>query len=78
MTTDFTKTPPEERDLTIQEQLLLTHMQTIGNQQKILSKIAILEDRITKLEQTIEEITNQEVWTVLNDEDTKISEKFFS
>lgn len=73
MTTDFTKTPPEERELTIQEELLLQHMETIGYQQKLLKKIEFLESRINKLEQVIEEITNQNVWEVISETDKMFS-----
>lgn len=75
MTKDFTTNPATERELTLSEKLLISNMELIGAQQRLIGKISILEARIYKLEQTVDNITEQEV---LSDEDTKISDKFFS
>lgn len=64
LSTDYTKNPPEERELTIQERLLLEHMKTIGYQQRLLKKIEYLENRINILEQVIQELTNNGYETI--------------
>lgn len=75
--TDYTTNPPEERPLTIQEELLIKHMKTISYQQRLLDKIEYLEDRINKLEQTIEELTGTSVWMNYNDSTEELTDKFF-
>lgn len=78
MTTDFTTTPATERELTIQEELLIKHMKTISYQQRLLDKIEYLENRVSKLEQTIEELTGASVWMIYDENNEELNTKFFS
>lgn len=61
-TTDYTKTPPEERELTMQEKLLIKHMENISYTQRLEKQVKFLQDRLTKVELELEDLKTNNTW----------------
>lgn len=60
--TDYTKTPSEERPLTIQEELLLKHMENISYAQRLEKQVKFLQDKLSKVELELEDLKTTLSW----------------
>lgn len=71
--TDFTTTPPTERELTPNEELLLKHMQNIAYAQRLEKKVSFLEERLTKVELELEELKTNNAWLEYSEQDEELT-----
>lgn len=79
MTTDYTKIPAEERELTMQEKLLIKHMENISYAQRLEKQVKFLQDRLTKVELELEDLKTNNTWLEYNEQSEELThtDKFF-